>query len=494
MVAGMVVRDRYQGVGPDQEERFDPIKENGPIFVDWPKPKLALVLTGRQDGYLEPCGCAGLERMKGGLKRRHSMLNDLRNERGWAVAALDVGGLVKGHGPLAQAELKFQTAVNALRLMEYGVIALGKSDLQIRVDYLISEGIGDSSPFISANAALLGFDAGFTSSKRIIEAGGMKLGVTSVLGPKWQREVNNDDVAMADPQEKLTELVPALKEECDFLILLAQATREESIELAQQFPQLDVVVTADGPAEPPRELNELAPIEGSEALLVEVGQKGMHAVVLGLFDDPERPIRYQRVPIDSRFADSEAVKVLMTTYQDQLKEEGLEGLGIGPEPLPRKDLLGGFVGSEECKSCHEESYDVWKKSGHAKAWKTLLELDPPRNFDPECISCHVVGWHPQNYFPYETGFLKEDETPKLVDVGCESCHGPGEAHVKAEQGADFELQEKLQKALVITLEESQEGVTTAMTDQQPCMNCHDLDNSPDFHFETYWPKIEHREE
>ena len=36
---------------------FDPIKENGPIFVDWPKPKLALVITGMQAGYLEPCGC-----------------------------------------------------------------------------------------------------------------------------------------------------------------------------------------------------------------------------------------------------------------------------------------------------------------------------------------------------------------------------------------------------------------------------------------------------
>ena len=53
---------------------FDPIKENGPIFVDWPKPKLALVITGNQEGYLEPCGCAGLDRMKGGMSRRYSLL------------------------------------------------------------------------------------------------------------------------------------------------------------------------------------------------------------------------------------------------------------------------------------------------------------------------------------------------------------------------------------------------------------------------------------
>ena len=24
-----------------------------------------------------------------------------------------------------------------------------------------------------------------------------------------------------------------------------------------------------------------------------------------------------------------------------------------------------------------------------------------------------------------------------------------------------------------------------------CMQCHDLDNSPDFDFQTYWPKVKH---
>src|SRR5688572_7206502 len=50
--------------------KIDPIKENGSIFVDWPKPDVLLVFSGEQDGYLEPCGCAGLENQKGGLQRR----------------------------------------------------------------------------------------------------------------------------------------------------------------------------------------------------------------------------------------------------------------------------------------------------------------------------------------------------------------------------------------------------------------------------------------
>jgi hypothetical protein len=53
--------------GQHRGDPFDPIKENGSMFVGWPEPKVALVITGRQDGYIEPCGCAGLDRMKGGM-------------------------------------------------------------------------------------------------------------------------------------------------------------------------------------------------------------------------------------------------------------------------------------------------------------------------------------------------------------------------------------------------------------------------------------------
>ena len=117
-----------------------------------------------------------------------------------------------------------------------------------------------------------------------------------------------------------------------------------------------------------------------------------------------------------------------------------------------------------------------------------METDPPRNNDPECISCHVIGWHPTNYFPYKSGFLSEKETPQMVDVGCESCHGPGGAHVAAESGGDAALQKKLQQAMVVTKEESQ------TSHGKWCQNCHDLDNSPDFNFETYWPDVEHYED
>jgi hypothetical protein len=461
---------------------FDPIKENGPIFVDWPKPKLVLLITGCEDGYMEPCGCAGLERMKGGLSRRQTMLKMLRQEKGWPVVALDVGGLTKGYGP--QTEVKFRVTVEAMRAMRYDAMGFGRNDLRLPAGELVSVA-APPSPFLSANVGLFGFEAKMTDRTRIIEANGLKVGVTSILGKKYHAEINNQEIEMADPEKVLADVVAEIKKNCNLLVLLAHATKEESIALAQKFPAFGLVVTSNGHAEPPSKPER---IENTQSLLIEVGEKGMYAVVLGFYDDPKLPVRYQRVTLDSRFAASSDMKRLMEAYQDQLKMLGVAGLCPRPTPHPQSSVNGDFVGSEKCQTCHEKSYDTWKKSGHAKAWNTLLETDPPRNFDPECISCHVVGWHPTSHFPYKSGFLGEKETPHLGGVGCESCHGPGGAHVAAESGGDSALQAKLQKAMVVTKEEAQTNHA------KWCQNCHDLDNSPDFKFETYWPDVEHYEE
>jgi len=467
--------------GEAEKEPFDPIKVNGPIFVGWPKPKLALVISGRQEGYIEPCGCAGLDRMKGGMSRRHALLKTLR-ERGWPLVGLDVGGIARGFG--RQAELKFQVMVDGMRKAGYEAITLGKSDLRLPAAELLSVTAGtadEPSPFHSANVALFGFDAKMTAPWRVIEAAGMKIGVTGVLGKKWQAEINNSEIEMIDPETALAKVLPELKNKADYLVLLAHATMEETRRLAEEFPEFDLVITAGGAPEPPAKALRI----GGKTILVEVGEKGMDAIVLGLFDDPLHPVRYQRVPLDSRFPASVEMVMLMRLYQDQLKREGFSGLGIRPVPHPQNEINGRFVGSKQCETCHEEVYDVWRRSGHGRAYRTLTELDPPRNFDPECVSCHVVGWHPTGFFPYKGGYRSLEKTPKLINTGCETCHGPGENHAKAELGDDEELIQKLRRAMVVTKEESQ---------KRQCVTCHDLDNSPDFDFDTYWPHVKHYEQ
>ena len=468
---------------------FDPIKENGPIFVDWPKPKVVLVLTGMEQGYIEPCGCSGLDRMKGGMRRRYAMLEQLRKDGG-PVVPLDVGGFARGFG--LQAEMKFSLLVESKEKMGYKAVAFGADDLRLPAAGLVSvaaEVNHKPSMFLSANVGLFSFDAHITETSRVIAAGGRKIGITAILGAQYQKEINNSDLEMLDPAAALAKVVPELKRKADYLVLLAHATREEAIELAKKFPEFNVIVVSEGPDIPPA-----APetVPNSSTLLITVGHKGMDAIVLGLYDDTQRPIRYQRVPLDSRFDPApdaknppHEMKDLMAAYQEQVKTIGFSGLGLQPATHPQAETNGKFIGSQKCESCHEAAYHVWKKSKHALAYQTLAKLDPPRNFDPECISCHVVGWNPDKHFPYTGGFESLSKTPHLTNVGCEDCHGPGEKHAAAEMpGGQAELRDKYRKVVQITKEESK---------KRQCTTCHDLDNSRDFDFDTYWPLIEHNE-
>ena len=459
---------------------FDPIKQNGKFFEGWQKPKLALVITGRQSGYLEPCGCAGLENQKGGLSRRHSLFKDL-TARGWPVTAVDVGSLVRRFGK--QAEFQFAISADALKAMGYGAVGFGPADLKLSVGDVVAAVAGadpNDSIFVSANVSLFGL----TPRAKIIKAGGMKLGVTSVLGKEYQAQINNSEVEITPAAQALTEVMPELAD-CDVRILLAQATRKETDALAAKFPSFSVVVTADGSDVPPAQPEKL---RGGKTLLVEVGEKAQYAIVLGFYDDAKKSIRYQRVALDSRFPDSDRMKQLMVSYQNQLQQFGWDGLGLrrvmSPEAKPGDKLSGRFVGAASCKECHPDAYDVWASSKHAHATETLVELDPPRHFDPECVSCHVTGWNAQENYPYETGFDSLERTPLMKENGCENCHGPGAAHAAAERGNDAGRKRTARDALKLSWPDAKE--TT-------CVKCHDHDNSPEFdrNSDKYWDEIAH---
>jgi len=195
---------------------FDPIKANGPIFVDWPKPKLALVFTGNQEGYLEPCGCAGLDRMSGGMSRRYSFFRQLR-AKGWPVVAFDAGNIAKGFG--RQAELKFQIAVNALDLMHYHAVTLGPTDLHLSTAEVMAltmpPNAQKKSMFVCGNVGL--FDLSEASEAmlprtKLLAAGFKTIGVTAVLGKAYMAQLaGNKDLKMIDPEKLLDMAVPLLK-------------------------------------------------------------------------------------------------------------------------------------------------------------------------------------------------------------------------------------------------------------------------------------------
>lgn len=469
----------------------DPVELNGPIFVDWPQPQASLVFTGEMDGYLEPCGCAGLDNQKGGLMRRHSLIKQLQS-KDWNPLCFDMGGLIRRLGP--QAEIKYRYALESLVEMDYDAIGFGARELQLSSDailYVLANLDAENNPLVSANAAMFGYEGGFSKRYRVVEAGGKRVGVTAVVGNKHQAIVeNNRDITWQEPAAALQQVVPQLEaEQCDLLVLMVHGDPDEAAELARQFPQFDLVSTTGGAEEPP---NRFRDVEGSEAGLIETGHKGMYTIVIGIYDDPEQPFRFQRVPLDHRFEDSRAMQQMMVEYQEELKGTKLAGLGLTGVKHP----VDSFVGSGACADCHFEATEVFEKTPHSHATERIVQLDPPRHFDPECLSCHVTGWEPQEYFPYMSGFMGLEETPHLTGNGCENCHGPGAAHVAAESGEVDTDQAELERLrarmrMEIVENEGNKGDQKLGTVVQNCLECHDIDNSPDFDFQEYWPKVKH---
>jgi hypothetical protein len=145
--------------------------------------------------------------------------------------------------------------------------------------------------------------------------------------------------------------------------------------------------------------------------------------------------------------------VMMEQYNRELKQHNvLEEFVRMPhanqtEPN-RKGLTATYVGSNRCKNCHQEAFNVWKGTKHFHGTDTLEDPKKPpvgRQYDPECMKCHTTGfehpggydypvpvlpaWVPGKRVPVAPDDLKK-HNDKLRGVGCESCHGPASEHVK----------------------------------------------------------------
>ncbi len=470
-----------------------------PLFEEWPDPLVTLFISGRQNGYIEPCGCTGLDNQKGGMMRRHTLFKQLE-ERGWNPIGLDIGNQVQRYG--RQANLKLWTTYESLGFeMDYQAIGFGPNDLGLPTLELMAamtnSGLSTEN-FVAANVVL--YDPGFTSRYRILAAAGRRVGVTMVLGDEYLDSLPPGDGVRTMPVDRaLREITePMRREKCDWNVLLAYTSLDKCRELARDHPWFDLVVCGGVDGEPTREPEEIPAADSNHATqLIQSGYKGMHVGVVGFFDDREHPVRYQRVPLDARFEDSDEIKVRFLSYQRQLEALGLEGLEVdeGVHASGRE-----FVGSDSCEDCHDTAYDIWKNGIDGEGgphFRATLDLTEPgertwvqRHHDPECLSCHVTGWNPQQYYPYKSGYKSLDDV-LLHANGCENCHGPGSRHVEAENGdidVDEPTRRRYAEEMIVTLEQARNEL---------CFRCHDIDNSPDFHidgaFEEYWSKIEHEE-
>jgi hypothetical protein len=477
------------------------------LVKDWEKPDLTLFVTGRLHGYIEPCGCTGLTNQKGGLLRRHTCQKMLQ-AKGWDPVSIDAGNMIRRFGQ--QPAIKLKTAYKSIsKIMKYDAIGMGVDDMKVSGgDMLLSieeaKQEGAPTPFTSANMSLFD-DPSYIKPFQIVEKNGKKIGVLSAVGAEHIKKAMaagaNDAFTLQMPEVAIARVIrnPQFAA-CDVKVLLIQSEPENCKLLAAKFPVFDLVVTAGGAGDPTLQPEAIQTRTGHVSQMIQCGVKGMYVGVVGVdfAADGSKAIKYQRVALDASFEDSPPVKQVFLDYQNELKTlwEGGDLQDIKPRLHPSGHK---FVGSEACRDCHEEEYDIWLEGHegdggpHAKATADLTDPGErtwvKRHFDPECVSCHVTGWNAKNYYPYETGYTDLKKDVLLHGNGCENCHGPGSGHIAAEDGVDDALKEKLRLEVRVTIKEAK---------ARTCYECHDLDNSPDYAeaegdagWEKYWPTIEH---
>ena len=462
------------GEGKGQRSALKP----KPVCEGWDVPALAFAVTGQMHGYMEPCGCA--DPQYGGISRRADLLGQLR-EKGWSVIPVDLGGTLKR--TREQSKLKFQTLRSALVDMKYEAVALGVEELRMEPAWLLSHRDPDDPTagpaFLCANITLFHSpELGVPLASKVLDAGEKKVGLTATFGPKLIREigtVNKDEIQIIESVEPLKKVLADFQERSvDIRVLLSHATLAETRELAKKFPEFDLVVCT-GPSEDP--VSTYSEKVGSTTLVMS-GHKGKYVAVVGWFPDTETKFRTELVKLDGdRFADPPKMIEHMKYYQSVLKDLKL----AETEPAVKHSSGHSFVGAERCGKCHEKAFAKWKTTGHANGFESIRKgrRNIPRNHDPECLACHVTGWHRQEVFRYESGYLNEMTSKHLLGNQCENCHGPGSRHIDLIEAGEEEEAKKLMR------------VTKVQARDKLCYTCHDLDNSPHFDFDSYWEKVAH---
>ncbi|HEV3142426.1 MAG TPA: multiheme c-type cytochrome [Gemmataceae bacterium] len=475
----------------------------GKHFSNWPanrKPDVVIVLSGEQHGYVQPCGCT--RPLVGGLERRYNFIKLLRDNDLQVVAA-DLGDMY-GPGKLReQAMMKFKLTSKALTLMEYSAVSVGQQEFRIPLINALAETVLNEKPSYKVLAAnLLGKENFPLDDKtNMIEDGlvtktALKAGIAGTIGKSV-----SDNVLKFDPSVQFGEnwkVLPEVmqKQNPDIRILLYQGTEEEAKNLLMELPKVapnspipDVILCLSPESDPSGE----ATIVG-HSQIIRVGHKGRYVGVIGVFRNQDRSIdlHYNQVKLDDEFetpkekADDSPVMKLLEGYTQDVKKKDL--LAQWPQGLHDVQLTfpkAAYVGSERCKTCHDAEYQIWDASKHADAFKALEDAKRPANrqFDPECVQCHVVG------FGYQTGYRDEKRTPNLKGVGCENCHGPGSLHIDDPKNKDYLKAMSPWKAK--PTDHLPDNKVEIAIDARTCQKCHDLDNDPYFKFKDFWPKIAH---
>ncbi|MFQ5702270.1 MAG: multiheme c-type cytochrome [Acidobacteriota bacterium] len=266
---------------------------------------------------------------------------------------------------------------------------------------------------------------------------------------------------MRGPAEALGLVLPIVRPLADMVVLLANLSLRDLTNTLDANPGVDLALVNYGPRlSPGGRLEEVAGVP-----VLYAGDQGKRMGEVRVFFDEKqgRPrLEAHHVWLTRRYPADEKLQALIDrTIQkvndiNRAKAERLAASSPKDEAAAGQE---GFATASTCRSCHAREYGIYETSAHAHAFQTLIEAN--QDFNVECVGCHTTG------FRKPFGFLNARQTPGLIDVQCEACHGHGAAHINDPQQPYGNVPPR------------------------KCFTCHTKENSPDFVFFKYWDQIKH---
>lgn len=168
-------------------------------------------------------------------------------------------------------------------------------------------------------------------------------------------------------------------------------------------------------------------------------------------------------PMDQHLPQAPWATEALKGYNKALCETAMADTAARTCP-PGKTPAATYVGTATCQACHHNSDVVWQKTAHSRAWATLEHAG--KTCDLSCVGCHVVG------FEQPGGFCHLADAEPFINVGCESCHGPGLGHVQNPNNPSAWAANFVRNPPEAT-----------------CKGCHNSQHSDQFDFATYRPKV-----
>lgn len=401
-------------------------------------------------GEFENCGCD--DGQLGGLARKARLLKlEARSSPG--MLRLDAGNLFFARRPDQAFEareflLKAGYIVSAYNAMGCDALNISENDLLLGMDAL--ERLRGSAAFSFVSSNILWRDSGehVFEPAVIRQAGGMRVAILGVCPPDG---VFMPRLRIQDPAAAIRSTVEALGGRSDFVIVLSGLGLERDRELARQVAGIGLIISARADR-----LLERAVAEGPTTI-VQAFNRGQYVGRVTV-----RPagggfrVSYRPVALAPGLGEEKSIVKLENDYKVQVT--AMNQQAFFKARMRRSDPAGdaAYAGSDSCAACHMPQYERWQATPHARAYRTLVRKEA--QFQAECLVCHTTGYgEPGGYSPEQGG------QSAMIDVQCESCHGPGAGHAEKKQSI------------------------VRNGGRQICLGCHTQKNSPHFDYDTYLP-------